>query len=632
MVPQTNGCVALLAFVLLALSSLSLKAQDQEQRVKELLESGSAKGAETALDAQKSRDIRPQDVIHWAPQLAEVNPQAGELLLVLGLTTERDFTIYVENLKWGPPAGWSIRSVSSPPKSRQFDPISRQDVDVFTGGTFKVLLQGPKGETPKTVDLMVEYVGCTRVICLFPHNVSLSFAVIPNAKSLGAPPTSVGDVNATAATTPGESNDASSPNSSSGTLEEEFAKKVKAGTMTFGMLLLIAFVGGLLTNLTPCVAPMIPITIRLLSNQGARPIFGSSMYALGIVVTYTVLGVIAAMSGALFGNLIAHPAVSITFGIVMALLGLSMLGFGDLSKLQQFGGRIGSSQGGPFNAFLMGTGAGLVASPCTGPILAALLTYTAGKSSVSEATALLGIYSLGFALPYVFLGASAAKISKMRVNYRVQVATKLVFAAVMFGLSLYFLRIPLYGLFTSLKPYWGSIGLIGSILGLGLTGYMIVKAGLEQNKFFMIIPAASLGCGLFFGIQSLTRSSESTHNTLTWYKTEATAFAESEKTGKPILVDAWAEWCEACKKMDVTTFADPAVIEELGSNWIVFKMDLTESNDQNDALQERYELPGLPTLTLLPSGGNLDKKRALNGYVSATTLLQELTSFRKKKN
>ncbi|MCX6119428.1 MAG: thioredoxin family protein [Proteobacteria bacterium] len=592
-----------------------------------------------------AKDIKPQDVIHWNPVGANFDQESGLIELTYRLSTSNDFTIYSDKLQISPQQGWFVESESFPKTRRQYDPISRKEVDVFSEGEFKTILSGPKGIMSGFYELPIKYVGCTQVICLFPHTEVLKFPIsiqtVDSSQIMAQATNSNVNTDSTGADHPksAESVDPSkstpnnivSPAETSapavGSFEEQVAKRVKDGTMSIWMLLMFAFAGGLLTNLTPCVAPMIPITIRLLSRQGPKPFLGSSMYALGIVATYTILGVFAAMSGALFGNLIAHPAVSITFGIIMALLGLSMLGFGNLSQLQQLGGKIGNGQSGPLNAFLMGTGAGLVASPCTGPILAALLTYTAGKSSVAEATALLGVYSIGFALPYVFLGASAAKISTIKVNFTIQIATKLIFASVMFGLSLYFLRIPLYTLFTQLQPYWAPIALISGIVGITSMSLFIVKSSLSQRKALMIFPSLVVGIAMFSGIQTLSRSSASAHDSLKWLTSESEAFEASKKEGKPILVDAWAEWCEACKKMDGTTFADPAIIKKLEESWILYKMDLTEPTDPNAALQEKYELPGLPTITLLPPGGDLASKVALNGYVSAEALLEELNKF-----
>jgi thiol:disulfide interchange protein DsbD len=590
---------------------------------------------EGATGGKVELDIRPSEVIHWTLSGHELDPNSGKLNATVVLSTERQFTIYEDKLKIEISDGWTLTTKTAPPTTMQFDPISRKEVSVYTGGPFNLSFQA----TGSPVDAVIKftYVGCTQVICLFPHTEKITVPFSSTQLNKAQNQDSEGSK------TPAETSSAK-PDSSSATvtatqtsasegqsIEEQLSQRVKSGSMGLAMLLLIAFVGGLLTNLTPCVAPMIPITIRLLAHQTTRPLTSSIMYALGIVATYTLLGLVAALSGALFGNLIAHPAVSITFGFVMFLLGMSMLGFGDFSKLQQIGGQIGSSKGGAFNALLMGAGAGLVASPCTGPILAALLTYTAGRQNAIEAAALLGTYSVGFALPYVFLGASAAKLSKMRVNFQVQILTKLVFASVMFGLSLYFLRIPLYGLFTTLKPYWGSIGVIGVIAGLALSALVILRPSLHHRKAVFLAPTLSLGIGVFFGIQALTRSTTSNANAITWYHTEKEAIEAAGKSGKPILVDAWAEWCEACKKMDATTFVDPEVISEVSQNWIALKFDLTEINDENDAIQQRYELPGLPTLTLLPSSGDLSKKQAITGYTGAASLLEQLKKFNTTK-
>jgi len=592
------------------LSLSSLFAQPKETNILEQLESQSNPSKDE--QGKVVKHINPADVIIWDLAGHDFDQASNQLRVTLSLSTKRQFTIYVDKLKFVPSEGWRLVAVTPPTAARQFDPISRKDVDVYQGGAFELTLE--RTGTPEAADLEVNYVGCTSVICLFPHTAKVAIPwsnqsnVAAAAKLDPSPET----------TTPKES----------GTVEEQFAQQVKAGQMSFLTLLLIAFVGGLLTNLTPCVAPMIPITIRLLANQTAAPLASAASYAAGIVATYTSLGVIAALSGALFGNLIAHPAVAITFGVVMFLLGVNMLGFGDLTKLQQIGGRIGSSKGGLLNAFLMGAGAGLVASPCTGPILAALLTYTAGRQNTMEAIGLLGIYSIGFALPYVFLGASAAKISKVRVNFQIQILTKLVFASVMFALSLYFLRLPLYGLFTQLRPYWGSIGSIGLGVGAALSLLIIIRESLHHRKALFLAPTLALGVGLFFGIQALTHSENKEGSTITWLHSEEEAFKKATETGRPIIVDAWAEWCEACKKMDATTFVDPNVFKEVSENWIALKFDLTEPTDENTNIQDRYELPGLPTLTLLPPNGNLKEKFAISGYASAEKLLETLRSQR----
>jgi thiol:disulfide interchange protein DsbD len=237
---------------------------------------------------------------------------------------------------------------------------------------------------------------------------------------------------------------------------------------------------------------------------------------------------------------------------------------------------------------------------------------------------LLLTYSFGFALPYVFLGASAAKVSRIKVHHRIQVGVKLVFASVMFALGLYYLRIPAYELLQQVKPWWKTIAFWTSLAGTGLLVTWIALPRLHNNKLSTILPGITLALGIFATTQALTTGPVST---LKWYKVEEEAWAAAKVENKPILVDAWAEWCEACKKMDVTTFVDPEVVSVLEKDWILLKLDLTESNDVNDALQEKYGLQSLPTLTLLPPVADLNRKVHITGYASAGTLLARLREW-----
>jgi thiol:disulfide interchange protein DsbD len=156
---------------------------------------------------------------------------------------------------------------------------------------------------------------------------------------------------------------------------------------------------------------------------------------------------------------------------------------------------------------------------------------------------------------------------------------------------------------------------------------------LRNNKYASLVPSIILGIFVFSLSQTLTSkpkgSSESGY-VITWLKTEESAFIEAKNTGKPILIDMWAEWCEACKKMDITTFVDGNVQKELSENWISLKLDLTESNDANDAIQEKYGLQGLPTLVLVPSTGDIEKKQNLAGYIGPSMLVTNLQQFTKK--
>lgn len=615
--------------------------------------SSSTVGSKSVVDviAQGStplaKDIRPEDMVQWTVLSANEDSKASLVRIEVQLMTKNNFSIYSDKITWIPKDTLDPVVLSTPPLKRQTDPMTGNPTEVFLPGVFTLEFPVVAGERNQ-LSFGVRFVACTEVICLFPYttNLTASWTSAGNATNKNADrtdqPTKLVDLSVANTPSPDLSTDVRSADISSvnpsaqvtppsaGTFEERVAKQVQAGTLGFGMLLLLAFIGGVLTNLTPCVAPMIPITIRLLGRQTGNPFVGSSMYALGIMITYTSLGLIAALSGALFGNFMANPWVSVGFGLVMALLGFSMLGFGDLSKIQNFGNRIGANSTGPMNAFFMGTGAGLVASPCTGPILAALLAYTAGRSSMIESVSLLATYSAGFSIPYIFLGASAAKVSQIRVNPLVQVSVKFFFAAVMFGLSFYFLRIPLYGFLQTIAPYLATLAWVFVSFGLALMAWLLASHERQINKVLHIVPAFVLGFGLFATFQSIMSApkSQSAAKKLEWYKIEEEAYAAAKLQNKPLLVDGWAEWCQACKEMDATTFVDPSVVEELSNNWILMKFDLTESNEENDKIQEKYKLTGLPTVTFVPPDGDLNKKNAFNGKMSVEAMLSETKQFR----
>ena len=136
-----------------------------------------------------------------------------------------------------------------------------------------------------------------------------------------------------------------------------------------------------------------------------------------------------------------------------------------------------------------------------------------------------------------------------------------------------------------------------------------------------------LGFGLFACTQWFTSHAPS-EIVYREYHNEQEALLAGNESGKPILIDNWAEWCEACKKMDATTFLDPQVRQELQDHWIVAKLDLTEMNDRDQEITSKYGVPGLPTLVLLPSDANTDKMQKVVGYSSANELLEKLLKFR----
>src|SRR5437868_4558000 len=185
------------------------------------------------------------------------------------------------------------------------------------------------------------------------------------------------------------------------------------GVWTFAVL----FLAGVLTSLTPCVYPLIPITVgvfgaREVGHRG-RSVALSATYVAGIAVTYSILGVVAALSGRAFGSALSSPWAVGVVALMLLALAASMFGAFDLnlpSSLQQ---RLGIVSGAGFaHALGMGLVAGIVAAPCTGPVLAGVLTYVATRRSAVLGFWMLFSYALGMGMLFFVLGASSFKLPR----------------------------------------------------------------------------------------------------------------------------------------------------------------------------------------------------------------------------
>ncbi len=492
---------------------------------------------------------------------------------------------------------------------------------MYSGGDFILQFQSSGVFDKPTFPLTIRYIACTVRICLFPYTEELA---VPNYKSAEALPLALESSAASAkiSSLDAPSKLAAKELTGDETFEEKLAERLLLGDLGLMMLLLALFLGGLLTNLTPCVYPMIPITIRLLAKQTKHPILSASAYASGIIVVYSVLGLSVAYTGTLFGQYMANPAVNVILAVIMFLLGFSMVGFGQWTFLARLGTKLGMSKPGLGQAFLMGGGAGLVASPCTGPILATILTYIIANKDLGRSTLYIFTYSLGFALPYFVLGGLSGKLTKLKISPKIQVLVKVSFAAIMFALSLYYLRIPFYKAFSNWHPYWQTSCILSLLLGLLVWRLMWLAQKTLHVKSFLLVPGILLGVGIFSGTQWLFEAKVAKPQAaqILWYDNEFEAVELSKQQGFPLLIDFWAEWCAACKKMDTTTFIDDYFISETRKQNLIFlKLDVTQDTPSNIQLLEKYKVQGLPTIVILKQGTTEPAK--VSGYASAARLL-----------
>lgn len=365
---------------------------------------------------------------------------------------------------------------------------------------------------------------------------------------------------------------------------------------------LLAFLGGLATSLTPCVYPLIPITISLFGAREApraQALGLAACYVGGIAATYTTLGLAVGLLGGQFGSFMTSPWVIVPVALFFLLMAASMFGAFELSLPNELQGRLSQVGGrGPIGAFLMGLVAGIVAAPCTGPPLAALLVFVSTQRSVMLGGSLLFTYALGMGVLFFGIAGFALKMPKSGAWMD---GVKAVFGVIMTVAALYYLR--------NISPLLRSVGSSSQtflIIQVALVAVGVVIGGLTLSFSDGMTRAVRKGIGVVLmvvGLYGCVSWTLAPRGDLKWMTDEVQALAKAKSEGKPLLIDFGADWCLPCKQMELKTFPNEAVRREL-SRFVLLRVDCSEETEQNTALQNKYQSQTLPSVLVFDRGGN----------------------------
>ncbi|HTO97392.1 MAG TPA: cytochrome c biogenesis protein CcdA [Myxococcales bacterium] len=383
----------------------------------------------------------------------------------------------------------------------------------------------------------------------------------------------------------------------------DLSGKLGLGTGVSLATFAVLFAGGVLTSLTPCVYPLIPITVSIFGarqpEHRGRSVALSATYVGGIAAMYSALGLFAALSGKAFGTVLSSPAVVVLLALFLAALAASMFGAFDIAVPAGLQQRLASVTGKGFaHAFGMGLVAGIIAAPCTGPVLAGVLTYVATQRSALLGFWMLFTYALGMGLLFFLLGATSLRLPRSGAwmeTVKSVLGVALLAAAV--GLLLPFLPRP-----GPLPLSARSLGLLAGALAFAgvLAGALSLSFHGAAREKAMKLGALVLlvgGVGLRFGWAGAPRADKAFQ--IPWLKDEKLAVRESLSTGRPLLIDFSAEWCAACKELDVHTWTDPVVAREVSDRFVALKIDATDETEEINQLTNKYGVPGLPTVLMM---------------------------------
>jgi thioredoxin:protein disulfide reductase len=370
--------------------------------------------------------------------------------------------------------------------------------------------------------------------------------------------------------------------------------------------LLLVFLGGLALNLTPCVYPLIPITVGYFGGQSegstTKLFFMGILFILGLAVTYSAIGVVTSLTGAIFGALLQNPIVILIIVGIMLALSLSMFGVYEFKLPDSLVNKAGGAKAGLFGAFFMGLTMGIVAAPCIGPFVLGLVTYVATKQDPFFGFILFFVLAVGLGTPYLFLAVFSGKIKNLPRAGEWMDAVKHIFGFILIGMALYFL-LPL--LPKEISGYVLPVFMIGTAIYLLFFEKLADKV--KGFKIFKIVFSILI---LAIGVYTLIPSDT---NSVEWKP--FTEDALTEISGRGVIIDFYADWCIPCKELDALTFSDPDVIE-LSKEFETYKADLTKSlSPEVESLRERFKIIGVPTVLILNSKG--EEVERITGFVNA---------------
>ncbi len=390
---------------------------------------------------------------------------------------------------------------------------------------------------------------------------------------------------------------------------------------------LLVFIGGILTSFTPCVYPVIPITIGYIGARSAgKPLRGlglSAIFVLGIAIIYSGLGLLSAATGTLFGSVSGSPYIMMGVAVIFAVMGFSMLGAFEIALPASWQGKLQSSgkKTGLLGPLLVGMVSGLVMAPCVGPVIVALLAWVAKTQSLFLGWALLFVFSLGLGILFLVIGTFAGAIQALPKAGGWMEGIKKGFGWILMGAALFLLR--------SLIPpsvyffLWGALLVIFSVFS-GAFDTLADSAGAGKRLWKAVLLIFFLMGAIYLYRGLVPTATVATHMALEWrINEESDVLTQARNAGKPVVIDVYADWCAACVELDEKTWVVPEVVERL-NNFSRLKLDFTRSSVWAEEMKQKYAIIGMPTVIFLgPSGDEVVRFTGFKSAGSVLTLLDE---------
>jgi thiol:disulfide interchange protein DsbD len=386
--------------------------------------------------------------------------------------------------------------------------------------------------------------------------------------------------------------------------------------------LLGIFLGGMALNLTPCVYPLIPITVSYFggrSGQGRGSLVAhGALYMLGLALMNSLLGVAAALTGGMMGALLQNPAVLLAVAGLLLAFAASLFGLWEIRLPSGLTRAASKSYTGHFGTFFMGLTLGVVAAPCLGPFVLGLLTWVASLGSPWLGFLVFFTLSLGLGLPLFVLAMFSGRLEKLPRSGEWMLWVRKLMGWVLVGMAAYFVR-PL------LSETTGLLALAVVALGAGLHLGWIDRATANFRVFGAIKAAVGVG-GVVLAIV-LAGPLLFRGPAVFWQTYSDDLLAQAREHGRPVIIDFSAAWCTPCRELDERTFRDPAVVRLADEKMVMIKVDLTRGGDPlHERLVSEYAVRGVPTVVFVDRDGHERPELRLVDYLPPEEFVKRMES------
>lgn len=383
--------------------------------------------------------------------------------------------------------------------------------------------------------------------------------------------------------------------------------------------ILTAYSMGFVSCLTPCVYPLIPITLSLFGARNehnrVKAFLLSFSYVSGIAVMYTILGIVTAKLGIVFGTILGNPFVVIPLCGALLLLSLHTVGILSipLGTLQTKATAIGGA--GYIGALMMGAVSGGVAAPCVGPVLAILLVEVAQSHNMTRAVSMLLSYSFGLGTPFLVLGTFSALLTSLPRSGNWLHYVKFLIASCLLGEIFFLLNSLTINGFLPSDPLMVWVAILALSLPIGILT-------IQQSRHTLQIPSAALLALAAIQIIAPAHLRNGTE-IIEWVDNQEAAFQSAKEQRRPIMIDLSARWCVACKELE-HTFSESHVAQTIRDNLVAMRIDFTTETPATREISSRYGVVGLPCILFVKPDGQEIKDSRITGKVSPKEFLEHV--------